>query len=258
MLGFWTQQGEYMAEKTEKGYRVEYVALAEVVRWPRNPKKHDEKALDASLERFGFTEPLVLDEKSGKLVAGHGRLEALQRWQTASKAPPKNIATKGKEWLVPVVRGISFKDEREAEAYLIASNRISEIGGWDEASLSKMLEDLSSSSNLEGTGYEIGDVESMIRQVAAAQAPVVGKSPDELLPGFLNAEIKQIVLYFDSAQYDSVVERLAAVQAATGVASNTEVFLKLLEYWEASHGASNGAELPVGAPRAPAASESRS
>lgn len=157
-------------KQADKGYRVEYVPLAEVQRWPRNPKKHDEPGIEASLERWGFTEPLVLDEKSGKLVAGHGRLEALQRRKASGKAPPARIATKGQDWMVPVVRGIAFKDILEAEAYLLASNRLTEAGGWHEESLAEMLKDLVTAGSLEGTGYQQSDVDALDREVAAATA----------------------------------------------------------------------------------------
>lgn len=216
-------------EKAKEGYRVEYVELSEVVRWPRNPKKHDEAGIDESLERFGFTEPLVLDENSGKLVAGHGRLEALQRRKGSKKEPPKNIATKGDTWLVPVVRGIRFKDEAEAEAYLVASNRLVEVGGWDEEGLSAILNDLRESGSLLGTGYQSSDVDAMVREVQAAGAPVMGMTPAEAHVGFLAAEIKQIVMYFEAPQYDTVVVQLANLQQRFGVASNTEVLLNLLQ-----------------------------
>lgn len=224
----------------DKGYRVEYVALSEVARWPRNPKKHDEPGLDASLERFGFTEPLVLDEKSGRLVAGHGRLEALQRRSAAGKATPLNIAVRGRdqEWMVPVVRGISFKDVTEAEAYLLASNRLTEVGGWDDATLAKMLQDLSESASLEGTGFAPVDVTGLLRSLEAAEAPVLGLTPEERLPAFVAGQIKQVVLYFEAEQYDAVVTRLEAAQKRLGVTTNTEVFLKLLEHWESAINAS--------------------
>jgi hypothetical protein len=222
--------------KDEKGYRVEYVALSELQRWPRNPKTHDEKGLDESLARFGFTEPLVLDETSGKLVAGHGRMEALQRWQTEGKQPPKNIAVKGKEWLVPVVRGIGFNNVQEAEAYLLASNRLTEIGGWDNDSLAEMLSSLQGADLLKGTGYQPADVEAVFREIQA-NAPIAqpGPTPAELESKFLAAEIKQVVLYFEGKEYDAVVNRLESVQKAENVVNNTDAVLKLLAFWEAQH-----------------------
>jgi hypothetical protein len=231
--------------KDEKGYRVEYVPLSELERWPRNPKKHDEPGIDASLERFGFTNPLMMDERTKRLVAGHGRLEALQRRQAAGKEPPKNIAKKGKDWMVPVVRGVSFASEAEAEAYLLADNRLTEIGGWDDKMMNDVLASLGSvDGGLVGTGFSAEDVASMLRQASVDEKPPVGNTPQELTEKFEAAEIKQVVLYFEGPQYDAVVTRLASAQAKLGVSTNTEAFLKLLDHWEGSQN-TNAAPAPA-------------
>lgn len=51
----------------------------------RNPKDHDLGELMTSIERFGFVDAVVLDERSGRLVAGHGRVEALQAMKKDGK-----------------------------------------------------------------------------------------------------------------------------------------------------------------------------
>lgn len=125
--------------------RIEYVALDEVRRWPRNPKLHDRDALGGSIRRFGFVAPLIYDERAGQLVAGHGRLEALQAMRAAGQPAPDRVVERlgpggaVEAWLVPVVRGVSFSSDAEAEAYLIADNRLVEVGGWDAAELAEML-----------------------------------------------------------------------------------------------------------------------
>ena len=43
------------------------------------------------------------------------------------------------QWLVPVQRGIAFRDEGEAQAYLVADNRHVELGGWDDSMLADVL-----------------------------------------------------------------------------------------------------------------------
>ncbi len=101
---------------------IEYVPLTEVQRWPRNPKQH----------AFGFVDPLIIDENSGKLVAGHGRLEALAKLKQEGKPRPTRIRESNGEWLVPVLRGVGFKEAKEAEAYLIADNQTVMLGGWDD------------------------------------------------------------------------------------------------------------------------------
>lgn len=153
-------------------YRVEYVPLSEIQRWPRNPKTHDEEGLDESLERFGFVNPLVLDEKTGRLVAGHGRLEALQRRKAAGKPPPARVAQRGEEWLAPVLRGVSFADEREAEAYLLADNRITELGGWDMVALSDMLRPakVEEAVSVAGTGFSDAEAARLLRTYRPPEA----------------------------------------------------------------------------------------
>lgn len=126
--------------------RIEYVPLREVKRWPRNPKLHVDADIEKSIEKFGFTSPLLLDENTGRIVAGHGRLESLIRMADAGKPPPARIRRDKAEWLVPVVRGVSFTNEAEAEAYLLADNRLVELGGWDHTALETIIADIVATS----------------------------------------------------------------------------------------------------------------
>ncbi len=137
--------------------RLEYMALSEVMRLPRNPKMHDLPHLQASMGRFGFVAPPTLDENSGILAAGHGRLEVLEKMRDEGDDPPARVhARDDGEWMVPVVRGIAFGSERELEAYAIADNRLTEIGGWDYKQLAAIVSDLAAEGegNLDGLGYE--------------------------------------------------------------------------------------------------------
>jgi hypothetical protein len=126
---------------TPVGVRIQMVPLGHLRKWPRNPKGHDIPAIKASFDRFGFVQNLVIDEKSGNLVAGHGRLQALVELKDAGAQPPKRIEVRDGEWLVPVLRGIEFASEREAEDYLLADNRLTEKGGWEPTALAPILLD---------------------------------------------------------------------------------------------------------------------
>lgn len=161
-------------------YRLERVALEDVARWPRNPKRHDEPGIEASIKRFGFVQPVTLDEKTNRLVAGHGRLEALERMRAEGDAPPKNIAVDGKgRWLVPVIRGVSFESEDEAEAYLVADNRLGEAGGWDEEKLKEILKGLRTSlgDDVVVTGYSKADLDGMLAVPDTGVAPTSTHAP---------------------------------------------------------------------------------
>lgn len=126
-----------------QGMRIEYEGIRKLTRWPRNPRTHDHLRLKQLIREFGFWVPLIFDEGTGRLVAGHGRDESLiLMWQEDPKHPPKGIRVGADgEWLVPVVRGQAFESEAEAERFLLAVNRSEEtLGGWDNSMLLEMLD----------------------------------------------------------------------------------------------------------------------
>ena len=146
--------GRKAAAKAER-IRIEYISIDEVAKWPRNPKLHADAELDESFERFGFVAPAIRDDKTQRLVAGHGRLERLITWRDQGKPAPKRIdvAPDGK-WLMPVVCGVSFDNAQEAEAYLLADNQITMSRGWDGPTLQAIGDDLIGGAGLLGTGFD--------------------------------------------------------------------------------------------------------
>lgn len=154
--------------------RIEFVALEQLATWPGNPKNHDLVGLGESFERFGYVDPIVFDEKTQRIVAGHGRLEQLSAMKGLGEAAPGRIevAPDG-TWLVPVLRGVEFKDEREAEAYLIASNRLVEKGGWDSADLIKMV--ASHQDDLVGIGWSADEVAKLVADAEREALPEIAE-----------------------------------------------------------------------------------
>ena len=57
--------------------KVKYIRIDKIIGADINPKDHDIGVLITAIQRFGFTSPLIRNEDTQKLVAGHGRLEAL-------------------------------------------------------------------------------------------------------------------------------------------------------------------------------------
>lgn len=161
----------------KKGVRVEMVPLDDVERWPRNPKRHDVPALRESIRRFGFVAPLVRDDATGRIVVGHGRLEALLEMRDAGEDPP----ARAEGWRVPVLVGVSFRSEREAEAYLIADNRHVELGGWDDADLAAMLRDMGDldESLLQSIGMTNEELTTLLD---FEQAPSTGQTDLDAVP----------------------------------------------------------------------------
>ena len=97
--------------------------------YSNNSRKHPEEqiqALTSAIKRFGFTQPIIVDEDH-TILAGHGRLEAAKRLKLDS---------------VPC-RIVSGLTQDEKRAYVIADNKIAEQSTWDDEILFSELASLS-------------------------------------------------------------------------------------------------------------------
>lgn len=158
----------------------EYMALDDVLRAPRNPKNHNAQVIAASMARFGIVELPALDERTGRLVAGHGRLDDWEARRDSGEDPPEGVVTdEAGNWKVPVNRGWASRSDSDAEAYLIVSNRSTELGGWDEGGLADVLRDLRDEDLLEVTGFTDDD----LQKITSRQMGAEGDAPDDF-PSF--------------------------------------------------------------------------
>lgn len=88
---------------------------------PNNIRTHPAKQirrLEQSIQQFGFTNPLLVDENN-IILAGHAR------WQAAKALGLKSVP-------VIVLGGLS---EAKKRAYVLADNKIAELAGYDRPAL---------------------------------------------------------------------------------------------------------------------------
>lgn len=149
---------------------IEYVSLKKLRADPRNPKAHAGEAIEHSVGRFGFVEPIVVDERTGYIASGHGRVETLTRMRVDKKAAPSGVRVTSKgDWLVPVVKGWGSKTDAEAGAALIAFNRTTELGGWVDEALLDLLQEIDDADGL-GFGEDaLADLEASVAAEAAGK-----------------------------------------------------------------------------------------
>ncbi len=156
--------------------RLDYMPLTEVARADRNPKRHDAEGIAGSMKKFGVVELPALDERTGKLVAGHGRLDAWLAAAAREEQPPAGIKI-GEDgvWLVPVIRGWASNNDAEASAYLVASNQLTINGGWDDRQLAELLDDLQSEDAdlLKVTGFDGDQLDQLLSHTDAIGGPAV-------------------------------------------------------------------------------------
>ncbi|MEU7855237.1 hypothetical protein [Nonomuraea sp. NPDC049141] len=141
--------------------RIEHMPLPEIARAVRNPKEHDLPTIRIAIQKFGCTLAGELDERTERLVAGHGRLLVLEEMAAEGKSPPEGVDL-GDDgvWLVPILRGWTSRSDADAEGYLVANNAIPERGGWDRHLLADMLTDIGAADEelLAAAGYTADDL----------------------------------------------------------------------------------------------------
>lgn len=155
----------------------EYQPLDQLRPALRNAKAHDQAALGASVGAFGFIEPVVVDERTGRLLAGHGRTAYLADLHGRGEEPPDGVVVADDgTWTVLVVRGVASKNDAHAEAMGIALNRVGERGGWDAAALNATLDDLWGTPLADAVGWTADELDDL---VAATGGLVLDAQPTD-------------------------------------------------------------------------------
>lgn len=122
---------------------------------PDNPRTHSKeqvRKIAASIRRFGFRNPVLIDDDQN-VLAGHGRLLAAAHLKLDS---------------VPTLQ-LSGMTEAERRAYIIADNRLAECAGWDDE---RLASELAAIATLDGeldlalTGFDGGALEKLLEQAA--------------------------------------------------------------------------------------------
>jgi len=219
--------------------RIEQRPLSSLRPNPRNPKAHADDLIDASIERFGYIEPVSVDERTDYLISGHGRIARLTERKQRGEAPPDGVSVDEEtgDWLIPTVVGWASKDDQEAEAALVALNRLTERGGWDSSALLAVLDNLaeSQSSLLDVIGYGEADLDLLKRIADAETAFTVDQSGaiDEFL-GLTGLDgetvrpqyFERLVVHFqDEAARDDFCQRL-------GLSSESRLMLRWPTSWK--------------------------
>lgn len=144
--------------------RIEYMPIDDLQGAEHNPKGHDKPRIANSISRFGFADASILDERTGRLVAGHGRHGDLIARKEQGKEPPEGVVVDDDgRWLMPVQRGWASRSDEDAQAFLVAHNRLTETGGWDDQGLLELLESINDVDPelLDLTGYTEDDIEAL-------------------------------------------------------------------------------------------------
>lgn len=129
--------------------KVQEVTLNELKPYEKNAKIHGAgqiEKLKASIEEFGFLTPCLIDEDYN-LIAGHGRVMAAKELGMES---------------VPCVF-VEGLTEAQRRAYILADNRLGELGEWDMDLVMSELEELKDMDfDIELTGFDFPETEEEV------------------------------------------------------------------------------------------------
>ena len=222
---------------------VQPVALSDLKPHPDNARRHRPKDLEASYARFGYSAPILVDERTGYIAAGHGRHALLAKMKADGKPAPPGIETDDEgEWYVPTIRGWWSKDDDELRAYLVADNRQTELGGWELPELAEMLAGTKASPMaLSGTGYTPRDLEKMIAPAPDATPVAIENSYDQRADNYRNKQVRSIIFDYPIADYEFVTTTAREACPAFNVETYAELLVAFLMAFEIEHPEGEGA-----------------
>ena len=199
-------------------FEIQEIDPQTLIAWDKNPRNHNIPALKASIERFGFRNIVVVNKRTNVIEAGHGRVQAAV------------------ELGIPVVPVLFVEDDdTTASAYTIADNRQSDLGGWDEASLLPLLQELQAMNedvSMEGVGFSDADIADLMRRVTPSESTASGLSVAEKLAIYNEGTVRQIILYYSPEEYEDLLVRMKAIMGSMGIESNSALLVELVTAYE--------------------------
>lgn len=169
--------------------RSEVVSIDSLKPYPLNPRRGNVKAIQDSLSINGQYRPIVIQQSTQFILAGN------HTWQAA-----KNLG-----WTEIAVSFVDC-DDKAAKKIVLADNRTSDLGSFDDSLLLELLEEL---DGWEGTGYEDEEFDA-IDGLYEAPLPTPKDLPDEDKPSVTppssseNEHLVRIGLYVIEADEDEL------------------------------------------------------
>lgn len=154
--------------ENEPKLTVIHIAIAVLNIYPSHARRHDNRKLNfliKSIREFGLMNPIIIDELD-TILSGHLRARAYEELGLKT---------------IPAIRVTHLSPDQKS-AFVIAANRITELGDWDESILKQefqILTDMSCDLDLEMTGFALPEIDLIIQSddFASEEEPEVSPPP---------------------------------------------------------------------------------
>jgi ParB-like chromosome segregation protein Spo0J len=138
---------------------IEYWPIDRLKPHPNDPRIHTPQQINriaASILEFGFTAPILVDEK-GAIIAGRGRLAAARKLALER---------------LPVVQ-LKHLSETQRRAYRLADNKLALEAEWDPALLARELRELEKQAfDLAAIGFSAEELRELEEAARKLETPV--------------------------------------------------------------------------------------
>ena len=149
--------------------------IDDLIPYDTDPREHAPKQINQvakSIQEFGWTMPILIDEKN-EIIAGHGRLLAGKQLGFTT---------------VPCIVAEGWTEEQK-KAYCIADNKLTENSTWKYDDLKINLEFLNDQGfDLTTTGFSFGELSSILPEFNIDE----GKVDEESVPEFSDQIISKM------------------------------------------------------------------
>jgi hypothetical protein len=193
--------------------------LSELTRYPGNARRGDVETIRGSLRVNGQFRPLALQAGTDVILTGNHTFDAMlaEGWEEADC----------------IVLDV---DDAAARRIVLADNRTSDLGTYDEGALLTLLRDL---ENLDGTGYAEEDLADLLAAVEAAEPTVLTpagparerapRETPEYEEAYSSRSTRFIPLNYPLGQYVWLTAALAKIAEEEGVDGPEGAVLRLVE-----------------------------
>lgn len=198
--------------------------IDELTPHPQNPRRGDVDEIEKSLERFGQVRPILVSH-DGVIVAGNHTYAAAR-----DRLGWTHIAANTNE----------FATAEEARDYLLADNRLADLGEYERAELVVFLEELESVGRWAGTGYVPDDL-AHLRSLDKLAEPSPPVEPDGnsgvLAPP---AALRDVVLHYAEEKLGEVSAHLRVLRERYELEGVTETVLRAVRNQALRHNQGEG------------------
>lgn len=166
--------------------KIEYRPISQLHKYAGNPRIHSDDQiaqLVASIQEFGFINPILIDEDD-TIIAGHGRREAAEL-SGLDEVPTITLT------------GLTQEQRR---ALVIADNKLTENGGWNTDSLLNEIRAISESGyDTDILGFSEAEMKRLFKDKSSGSGEGEGGNP----------VIQYNIVFEDEFQQDRWYEYLA-------------------------------------------------